>query len=100
MVKEKLQAAASGSKKFKPALVDSLVVFKDQEFFVNNYTMDSGWALGDLIARDLDAEEEIDEVNRSEEEQVQREEQHKRLSKEGYFLPNLKSTLFDGDFIA
>ena len=62
--------------------------------------MDSGWALGDLIVRDLDDEEEIDEVNRSEEEQVHREEQHKRLSKEGYFLPNLKSTLFDVDFIA
>jgi len=81
--------------------VDSLVVFKDQEFFVHNYTLEAGWALGDLIVRDdQDEEEEIDEVNRSEEEQVQREEQHKRLSKEGYFLPNLKSTLFDVDFIA
>jgi len=41
-------------------LQDSLIIFKESEFFLYDYTSSSGWQLGDLVTKEVDDAEELE----------------------------------------
>jgi hypothetical protein len=45
------------------ALTDTLVIFNDDTFFVNDFKTESGWSLGDLNVREIDDTQMIEEFS-------------------------------------